>query len=236
MTNAAAKLDQDDVVFQCMGTIVRVEGPTFVVQTERGDLRARRAVSCLVEPLLHDYVLVGGQTRAGGTRADASRIGPFAAGARARAAYVLAVLERESPNAQLVCDGDLDVRLNNGKLRVAATEGMDVVTAKEVNMMASEVGIHTSRAKLFAAEILAIGSEVVGELANVKLKGTFLDKVFERVSERVQRSFRRVDEIDQLKAKQMDYLAEETLCLRSENMVAVAKELVKVDGEQIHFG
>ena len=42
--------------------------------------------------------------------------------------------------------------------------------------------------------------------------------------------------IDQLKAKQMDYLAEETLCLRSENMVAVAKDLVKVDGEQIHFG
>lgn len=221
MKNAAAKLDED-VVFQCMGTIVRVEGAIFVVQTDRGDIRARRAVSCLVEPLLHDFVMVGGQSRADS---------PWA-----KAAYVLAVLERESPNAQLVCDGDLDVRLNNGKLRVAATEGVDVVTAKEVNMMASEVGIHTSRAKLFAAEILAIGSEVVGELANVKLKGTFFDKVFERVSERVQRSFRRVDEIDQLKAKQMDYLAEETLCLRSENMVAVAKELVKVDGEQIHFG
>ena len=213
MKNAAVKLEEP-LVFQAMGTVVRVEGSAFVVRSDRGDLRCRRAVSCLVEPAVHDYVLVGGQDKA---------------------AYVLAVLERESPNAQLSCDGDLTLKVAS-KFQVVAGEGVDLVTPKHMNLTAAEVGVHTSRAKLIASEILAIGSEVVGELANVKLKGTFLDKVFERVTERVQRSFRRVDEIDQLKAKQMDYLAEETLCLRSENMVAVAKELVKVDGEQIHFG
>lgn len=224
MKNVAAKLEAD-AVFQAMGTIVRIEGPTLVIQTERaalvdeksgrrGELRARRAVSCLVEPQLHDFVLLGGQ---------------------GRNVYVLAVLERESPDATIACEGNLDLKTNE-RFRVVAKEGVDIVSGKDVNMMASEVGIHASRAKLFASEILAIGSEVLGELANVKLRGTFFDKVYERVSERVQRSFRRVDEIDQLKAKQMDYLAEETLCLRSENMVAVAKDLVKVDGEQIHFG
>jgi hypothetical protein len=224
MKNVAAKLETD-VVFQAMGTIVRIEGQTLVIQTERaalvdeksgrrGELRARRAVSCLVEPQLHDFVLLGGQ---------------------GRTAYVLAVLERESPDATIAVEGNLDVKTNE-RFRVVAKEGVDIVSSKDVNMMANEIGIHASRAKLFASEILAIGSEVVGELANVKLRGTFFDKVYERVSERVQRSFRRVEEIDQLKAKQMDYLAEETLCLRSENMVAVAKDLVKVDGEQIHFG
>lgn len=212
MNNLAAKLEED-VVFQAMGTVVRLEGSTFVVRSDRGDLRCRRAVSCLVEPALHDYVMVGGQKQT---------------------TYVLAVLERESPNAKLVCEGELDIKAS--KCRVIASEGVDVVTPKDINLMANEVGVQASRAKLFASEILAIGSDIVGELANVKLKGTFFDKVYERVSERVQRSFRRVDEIDQLKAKQMDYSAEETLCLRSENMVAVAKELVKVDGEQIHFG
>lgn len=222
MKNVATKLEEAfqvpqgiaGHVFQAMGTVVRVEGATFVVRTDRGDLRCQRAVSCLVEPMVHDYVLAGGQPRA---------------------TYVLAVLERESPNAQLTCEGDLSVKCGS-KFTVVASEGVDLVTPKHVNLTADEVGIHASRAKLFASEILAIGSEIVGELANVKLKGTFFDKVYERVTERVQRSFRRVDEIDQLKAKQMDYLAEETLCLRSENMVAVAKELVKVDGEQIHFG
>jgi hypothetical protein len=117
-----------------------------------------------------------------------------------------------------------------------AGDDVEVVTPKAVNLTSSELGIHTSRAKVFAAEILAVGTEVIGELANVKLKGTFLDKVFERVSERVQRSIRRVEEIDQLKAKQVDWTADETMSLRSDNMVATAKELVKVDGEQIHFG
>jgi len=210
--NLAERLE--DEVFQLMGTVVRAEGQTFVIRTERGDLRARRAVSCLVEPTPNDYVLLGGKTRE---------------------TYILAILERESPNASLSVEGDLDLKAGN-KVRVVAKEGVDVVTAKDINMMAREVGIQASRAKLFANEILAVGTEIVGELANVKLKGTFFDKVFERVSERVQRSFRRVEEIDQLKAKQMDYLAEETLCLRSENMVAVAQDLVKVDGEQIHFG
>ena len=213
MKNAAAKLEEPQV-FQAMGTVVRVEGPTFVVRSREGDLRCRRAVSCLVEPLLHDYVLVGGQ---------------------GQASYVLSVLERESRDAQLSCEGDLTVKVAS-RFAVVASEGVDLVTPKHLNLTAAEVGVQASRAKLIASEILAIGSEVVGELANVKLKGTFLDKVFERVTERVQRSFRRVEEIDQLKAKQMDYLAEETLCLRSENMVAVAQELVKVDGEQIHFG
>ncbi len=220
MKSLAAKLD-DDLVFQAMGTVVRIEGTTVVVAAEypgsrgRSELRARRAVSCLIEPKLHDFVLLGGQ---------------------GRTVYVLAVLEREAPDAALVCDGNLDVKVGAGRFRVVAQEGVDLVTPKDVNVLANEIGLHASRAKLFASEILAIGSEVIGELTNVKLKGSFFDKVFERVSERVQRSFRRVDEIDQLKAKQLDYLAEETMCLRSENMVAVAKDLVKVDGEQIHFG
>ncbi len=223
MKNVATKLSTrapgSRAVFEAMGTVVRVEGDVFVVRTDEPDLRGaelrcKRAFSCLVEPAPDDYVLVGGR--------DAS-------------AWILSILERESKNAQLSVEGDLDLRAG-AKVRVVAQEGVDVVTAKDINMMGNEIGLQASRAKVFASEILAIGSEVIGELANVKLRGTFFDKVFERVSERVQRSFRRVEEIDQLKAKQMDYVADETLSLRSENMVATAQELVKVDGEQIHFG
>lgn len=215
MKNLATKLE--DAVFSAMGTIVRVEGSTFVVQTDDGPstvFRAARAVSCLVEPKLHDFVLLGG---------------------RGRSIYVLAILERESPDVALASPGNVSIQAGE-RLRMIAGEDVEVVTPKAVNLTSSELGIHTSRAKVFAAEILAVGTEVIGELSNVKLKGTFLDKVFERVSERVQRSIRRVEEIDQLKAKQVDWTADETMSLRSDNMVATAKELVKVDGEQIHFG
>jgi hypothetical protein len=213
--NALATQLDEDFGFQAMGPIVRLEGPVFVVRTERGDLRCRRAVSCLVEPLLHDYVLMASQ---------------------GKAAYVLAVLERESPDTTLICEGNVDVKLGAGRLRIAAAEGVDVVTPKQVQIGAAHFGVHATTAKLVAQDLVALGSRMVSEIAHTSLRGSVLDKAFDRVSERVKRSFRRVDEIDQLKTKQLDYLATETMSLRSENMVATAKELVKVDGEQIHFG
>jgi len=214
MKNLAKKLHEDST-FQGMGPIIRLEGPLFVVRTDRGDLRCRRAVGCLVEPELHDFVLVACQDKA---------------------AYVLSVLERESPDASIACEGNLEVKLKNGRFRVASSETIDFVASKGVQVVSDALGVHVNSAKLVASEIVALGSRLVGEVANVSLKGSVLDKAFERVSERVQRSFRRVEEIDQLKAKQVDYVAEHTMSLRSENMVATAKELVKVDGEQIHFG
>jgi len=52
----------------------------------------------------------------------------------------------------------------------------------------------------------------------------------------MKRSFRTVEDIDQLKAKKIDYAAETTMALRAEHAVVHAEELVKVDGKQIQMG
>lgn len=215
---------------QIMGTIIRIEGATYVVRPDDEDvplrpgvaieIRAERAVSCLVEPELHDYVLLAGKL-SGGTF---------------RPAYVLAVLERASPNVALSASGDMEVRLRDGRFRVASRRGIDLVSAESVEVISSRFGVHAESAKVVATEVVALASQVIGELATVKLAGKIFDRVYERVSERVQRSFRKVEEIDQLTARQIDYAAEQTVSIKSENTVMIAKELVKVDGEQIHFG
>ena len=221
----------DNEAFQVMGTLIRVEGTTFVVRTSQGEVRAHRAVSCLVEPELHDFVLVAAMPREPGLPPAATPMPE-----KPLAGYVLAVLERQSPNASIACEGDLELKLRQGRFRVAAREGIDLVSPKDVQLVSAEVGIHATVGKIVVTELVALGSRAVAELTNIKLKGSIFDKVFDRVSERVQRSFRIVEEIDQLKAKQIDHLAEETLSLRSANTVVTAKDLVKVDGEQIHFG
>lgn len=214
MNNLAAKLNRE-TVFEAMGTVTRIEGQVFVVQADGHELRTRRALSCLIEPELHDCVLVAAQ---------------------GRVAYVLAVLERESHKATMTVDGDLALSLPNGKLRMVARDGVDLVSPKEVNVLAGTLAWHANQLKVTASEIVTIASQVVADLASTKLKGGIFDSVFDRISERVKRSYRTVEEIDQVKSKQIDYQASETMSLRSENMVATAKELVKVDGEQIHFG
>lgn len=216
---------------QIMGTIVRIEGGVYVVRPDDDDvptrasqhareIRAERAVSCLVEPELHDYVLVAGKPN----------------GATFKPAYVLAVLERESNNVALSAKGDMEVRLRDGRFRVASRRGIDLVSAESVDIVSSRVGVHAESAKIVATEIVALASQVIGELTTVKVAGKIFDRVFERVSEHVQRSFRKVEEIDQLTAGQIDWSADQTVSIKSENTVMVAKELVKVDGEQIHFG
>ncbi len=76
-----------------------------MVETDSGEYRAKRALSCLVEPTAGDFVLVASHP--------------------AGASYVLAVLERDAGAAtQLSVDGDLNVCLAGGKFTVAAREGI----------------------------------------------------------------------------------------------------------------
>ena len=125
MNGLAKKFDQA-ITFQAMGTIVRVEGPILVVRTDDGDFRCRKAVSCLIEPELHDFVLAGVHVNA----------------QKSETAYVLAVLERESPDATVACEGNLDLKVKSGKLRMASAEGIDLVSAKHVQVAATDFSVH----------------------------------------------------------------------------------------------
>jgi hypothetical protein len=214
MSNLAEKLSSS-VIEQCAGTVVRREGETLVVGVDGREVRTRRAVSCLVEPKVDDRVLIA---RRGWT------------------GHVIAVLERDEGAATIVVDGDLDLSVPHGKLRMVARDGVDLVSPGEVQVLANALSWHANQLKVSATEVVTVASRVLADLATTKLKGGVIDRVFDRVSERVKRSYRTVEELDQVRAKQVDYQASETMSLRSENMVATAKELVKVDGEQIHFG
>lgn len=217
MSSAARKLS-DAEVFQTMGTIIRSSGSAFVVRSGEGDIHAKRALSCLVEPLEGDFVLIAGEPRGG--------------------AYILSVLERDAEHGAtaILCEGDLEIKVPNGRLRVASQEGIELLSPKDVNIAAAEVSVHARTASFVLEQLSYLGSLVAGELGKLKLKSGIIETVAERVSSRVKRSFRSVEEVDQLKAECIDYAANQTMTLRAENTIVTAKELVKMDGEQIHMG
>jgi len=64
----------------------------------------------------------------------------------------------------------------------------------------------------------------------------FLKQYRHRFSQRVKNAYRRVEGMDQLRAQHIDHAADKTMSLRGENTLMTAKQLVKVDGEQIHMG
>lgn len=215
MDNLARAIEETGI-HQAIGAVVGVEGPVFLVQSEEGEYRARRAVSCLVEPQRGDEVLLV---------------------AREGACFVLAVLTREEGGkTRLSAEGDLEINLKKGRFVVASQEGIDLVAAKDVSITAGGLNVRAGEGNVFIDRLSMLGTVARAEIEKVKLFAGSLDSVLDRLHQKVKRSYRRVEEVDQVKAGQIDYVAEKTMTLRSTNTVMTAEELVKVDADQVHLG
>ncbi|MGK3995281.1 DUF3540 domain-containing protein [Sorangium sp. So ce1024] len=218
-SNVARKIEpaaRPEAATQEVGRVVRAADGAFVVASGAAELEARRAVSCMVEPEADDVVLVS--------------VVP------GRGAYILAVLERQGRDVSVVLDGDLRVKLPGGRFVVGAAEGVTIASGKEVGVVAGEVKVNARLGSLFVESLSYVGTAVQAEIERAKVKAAALDASVERVVERVKRVYRFVEELEQLRAERVDYVARKNMSLRGENTLVTAEELVKLDGAQIHLG
>ncbi|XXX76724.1 DUF3540 domain-containing protein [Sorangium sp. So ce134] len=198
------------------GAVLRFDGSATIVETEYGEVRAKRATSCLLEPATGDLVLL------------AVVNGAY---------YILAVLEREEgAPSRLVSEGDLQIRLQSGSLGLSAPDGVHVQSGKDLSMVASTFRVQAKEGHV-ALELFSFLSKMVrGEVDRAKLVGRSLDAHLERLMQRVKRSYRIVEEADHVRADRIDYAAKGNLAIHSENAKITASHLVKIDGDQIQVG
>ncbi|WP_437990486.1 DUF3540 domain-containing protein [Sorangium sp. So ce145] len=196
--------------------MLRVDGPAYIVETESGEVRAKRATSCLLEPAAGDLVLL---TAVNGAH------------------YILAVLEREEgAPSHLVSEGDLQIRLRRGSLGIAAPDGVHLAAGKDLSMAASTFHVQAKEGHV-ALELFTFLSKMArGEVDRAKLIGRSLDSALERLSQRVKRSYRIVEEADHVRAERIDYAAKGNLAIHSENAKITACHVVKIDADQIQVG
>lgn len=205
------------------GRVLGIEGRVVIIESGGRRYRAKRAISCLVDPLLGDLVIV-------------------AVGDHDGAGHVLAVLERpeleagQTSQATLSVEGDLTLRTTSGRVQIAAQEGVDIVTAKEAKVVAGSVSVSASQGSLMVEAMSVVGSVLKAEVDRVKVVGRALDHVFDRFTQRVKASYRTVEELDRLRAKNIDHVAEGTMKVHAREAVVTADGLVKMDAEQIHLG
>jgi len=198
------------------GTVKLAQGSAFTVAAESGVVATKRSFSCLVEPLPGDMVLV--------SRA-------------ASGCYILAILERHGDqHACLSFEGDADLRVKQGRLRVAAQEGIDLVTAKDTSMVSAELSVNSMQAEVSIQHLSFFGTFLQGQIERIKLIGQACDSIFDRVSQRVKRSYRWIEELDQLRAGQLNYLVKKLMSLRGKYSVLTAEEDVRIDGDKILMG
>jgi len=120
---------------------------------------------------------------------------------------------------------DIDVE---GDLRIRA-EGTLSLVSRVMNLRAAEGSV-------VLAKLSVLASAVVANSESVRVAAKTFDGFVERLSQTAKRCYRKVEELDQLRAARVDYRTENEMVLRSENFLVGAKKLAKVDAEQIHIG
>jgi len=197
-------------------TVVSRVDDKFVVDTGSATHHAARAVGCLVCPDIGDLVLIA--------RSE-------------RGAWVLTTLERDGGAAtRIVVEGDLELELASGKLGVRAEEGIAMASAAPVTMVAPELHVHAKDGEVAIEKMAFLGGAVQIDVGTVRVVAAAVDQIVDRLTQRLDRAYRFVKGVDQVKAGHIDYVAEKVLGLHGENTALTAKELVKVDGAQIHVG
>ena len=125
--------------------------------------------------------------------------------------FVLAILTREGQAVELKVDGPL---------RIASTS----------------LDLDAENGTMRFGQLAVLASSVLAHADSARVAVKAVDTFYDRLSQTVKRCFRKVEELDQLRAGRLDYRTEKEMALRAENILAGARALVKVDGEQIHIG
>lgn len=216
-------------VLQLEGVVRRVEPrgpmlvggvrpePSFLLEGPSGELRAKRAVGCLLAPIEGDRVLVA-------RMADGR-------------AYILSVLEREDPTPlALETDRSLTLKSSAGRVEVLARDGVELVTSADIALTSKRLEVCAPEAAFGLGKLTVTADETLADVSTLKLVAETVESVIGTLSQRLKRARRVVEEIDQLRAKYVDVIAQKALRMHSESAVVTADQLVKVDGEQIHIG
>ncbi len=200
-----------------MGIVVREEASEFMVRTGGGDCPARRAISCLMMPEQGDLVLL--------------------TVTEARVAYILAVLEREEGvTHRLELDGDLEVKLRGGRFILAAQNGVDLASAQAISITTPLLKMNADEGSLVLRKFAFFASLVDAEINRFKLLTSCCDWVADRLLQKLKRSYRFVEEVEHVRAGQIDYVARQNMRMHGKNALVTAEALVKLDGDQIHVG
>ena len=198
------------------GDVVLCQGRTFSVATAtHGELMAERAASCLLAPRPRDTVLLSLTPR------------PF----------IIAVLLRdEEEPARLVFEGDARIEAPAGRLDMVAAEGISATTPRRLSLLAERLTLQGKTGELLVEQAELIAVKARAQLKKLALVADSYDAFVERIATRSKRVFRFVEEYDQLRARHFDYRAEQSAQITANNTAITARQVARVDGEQVHIG
>jgi len=189
------------------GRVKIKDGDFFWVETFKGLHKARKSVSCLIEPLVFD----NGNT------------------------YILAVLERERDvQSDIIFEGDVSVKVKNGDLGFVA-EKIDL-KGNDIDLVSKDLDIRSLRGKASISDFTFLGRVFRGNIKAVSIISKTMSSITERLTQKARQSYRWIEGLDKTEAGRLLFSAKESLLMKGKRSSLIAEKKVKIDGEKIHLG
>jgi len=180
----------------------------YSVNTQNGTYTARKAKSCLLAPDPGDQVLLC--TDALGN------------------CFILAVLHGEQESGSIEFQGDLDVQVRQGALRLTADTELSLAS-ESLNLTA-----RTGRAAMERVSLLA--ESVSGQCRSLVLAADACQQSLRSLTQKLGSFFRATEGHEEVQAGSSRKLVEDTRVLHCKNSVLMAEEDARIDADQIQLG
>ncbi|ETD67474.1 hypothetical protein V757_11295 [Pelistega indica] len=167
----------------------------------------KKAASCLLMPAVNDVVLVSG--------ADINQ------------AYVIAVLEQANTAQQEIAIA--------GNVLVSASS-LTFKSEQLLSMESAQITLKAQEAHCVVEQTQFVGKEMKATIGLVQLVGKVYEAIVDRLSHMSKRAFRITEQTEQVRVGTLDYQAENSARIHAKYTMVTAKDLVKVDSDQIHMG
>jgi hypothetical protein len=187
----------------------------FWVETGRGLYKAKKSVSCLIEPRVSDDVLLSSNHN--------GRV------------YILSVLERESDGpSDIIFDNSVSLKIRNGTLDCGA-EKLNV-TGHDIALTSAGLAIQSIKGRVSIHDFTFLGRALRGNVDAIKIVSKTISSITERLIQKARESHRWIEGLDQTSVGRLRYLAKESLFMKGKRSSLMAENKVKIDGEKIHLG
>lgn len=201
---------------QEVAIVVGVSGRSLRVRSSSGEVEARRAASCLLDPALGDEVLVAHHERG---------------------SHVLAVLERDdAAPARLSAEGDLEIAAASGRVSVSGRDGVELITPAEATIAAGSARLSAARADAVVGVLSLLGDSLTAKVDRIKTVAQSVETVAERLVQRLDRAYRFIARSETVRAEYLEIEARAAFHVKAETTLVNSGGLTKIDGSQIHLG
>jgi hypothetical protein len=188
----------------------------WIVQSNYGTFKAKKAVSCLVAPEIGDRVL--------------------SVNLSSGESNILAILERkQSDITKLQFEGNVDISASQS-IRLLASERLDAFAGSKMNLDTNELTMRSKLSSMIFDRLNITGNEAHGGVNKVKLIAKYLETVSETSRQVMKNSFRLISGLDSVNASEILQKVKNRFTVQSRQASMLAEEDAKVNGKRVHLG